>query len=173
MSNNYHTDLVRLLKHLDSLPVREYYNYIMQYEDCVASLGKSFFTDSHYQWRYVISLFEQGQYHKFLNHVDETLAYLLSSPEWDGGAKYEYNGLLYKKAAAHAQLKEYDKARNICNQLEKLNYNNSELTFLRTRMFKSRTKDVFFILNDRNVYIALSLILLAGLVFLLRTLLFQ
>lgn len=173
MSNKYHTDLVRLLRHLDSLPVREYYNYIMQYEDCMASLGKHFFANSHYQWRYVISLFEQGQYQKFLRHVDETLAYLLSNPDWEEGAKFEYSSLLYKKAAAHAQLREYDKARKICNQLEKLKYNPTEISFLRTRMFRNRTRDVFYLLHNRNTYILLSMLLLAGLVILMRTLLFQ
>lgn len=173
MSNNHHTDLVRLLRHLDSLPVREYYNYIMQYEDSVASLGKHFFADSHYQWRYVVSLFEQGHYRKFLNHVDETLGYLLSNPDWEDAAKYEYNAILYKKAAAHAQIKEYDKARKICNQLEKLNYNRTEISFLRTRMIRNRTMDIFFLLHNRNTYIFLSMLLVAGLVFLMRTLLFQ
>jgi hypothetical protein len=145
----------------------------MQYEDCVASLGKQFFADSHYQWRYVVSLFEQGQYEKFLNNVDETLAYLLSSEDWEGGAKYEYNALLYKKAAAHAQVRQYDKAKRICNQLDKLKYNQAEVSFLRTRMFRSRTRDLFYFLNNRNMYIFLSMLLLAGLVVLMRMLLFQ
>jgi hypothetical protein len=171
--NRYHADLLRILRNLDEVPAREYAQYIAQYEDCQYKLGKRFFMTSHYQLRYVRSLFEQGRYYKFIANVDESLEYLINREGWNDGGKQDFMDLLYKKAAGFLHARDYVSTRKICSQLQNMGYGRKELEYLRGLTFKSRAKDLFGLLHSKNFYIAMGIMIITGMILLIRMLLIK
>lgn len=172
MNSFTNIDLIQILKDLDRIPAIEYLIYIDQYEESRELLGDEFFEDSHYQFRYTKSLFESGHYGRFLCESGPCLAYLLNHKNWDKGGKEQYLNILFKKAAAHIQLGEFDQAQKTTQQLQKLKYPRQNIRYLRSKIIEARTRELIYFLDNRNFYFVLLSLLLLSIAFLTYQLLY-
>lgn len=152
-------DLVKIFQELDSISVMDHRYFIDQYEESVFRHGKSFFIDSHYQYRYARSLFAAEQYRKFLSECKPALSFLLNYEDWDDFGRENYKSLLYEMASAHVCLEEYNEYKFIRKQLVDLDYSKIDLKQLRISIWRQRFSPVLSIVN--NKYFLYSLVALA------------
>jgi tetratricopeptide (TPR) repeat protein len=70
---------------------------------------------------YTIALFEIGKYEKYLYIVDEVIEKVIEENIWEVQGVDAFEALLFRKAASHYNLAEYDAAIIILRQLVKIN----------------------------------------------------
>lgn len=91
---------------------------------------------------YVVSLFEVGDYYRYLQYVDDLLAKVIEDNLFSVDGDDIYQELLYRKAASFHNILDYYSAEHVLTELSKIDTTNNlyKRTFLKNNMDRLRSQ---------------------------------
>lgn len=118
--NAYHRSLIyQEFKEIDQAEFRQIVRFFETRHDAIQELPFNEYLEL--LLIYADALFEIGTYHSYISVSEQAIAITIEHNIKYFHGEYIFYNILFKKAAAHYNLLEYDKAEHILNELIKMN----------------------------------------------------